>query len=300
MRIGFMGAGRAASAFGLYLIDKNQAVTGYYSRTSQSAQNAAHLTHTKAFGTLTQLLEASDCIGILTGDDQLEIAAAQLAEVLEQSSKQRAVKLFFHMSGSRTSEVLYPLKNLGHHCISLHPLQSLNDPVLARTLLRQCYFTVEGPSSPMANQLIAVLDGPVIGIKPEQKVLYHAAACMASNYLYTLAKEAQRAMTLAGFEPEAGLRALLPLMLGSLESLGTQMPEDALTGPIARGDAKTVASHLDALKSEADLIQYYKQMGLATLQLASSKKLKNTSEVQILEGLLKEEERAYEHEESNR
>lgn len=300
MRIGFMGAGRAAKAFGLYLADKNQEVTGYYSRTSQSALDAAALTQTKAFGTLTQLLETSDCIGILTGDDQLETAAAQLAEALQQPLAQREVKLFFHMSGSRTSEVLYPLKNLGHHCISLHPLQTLNDPILARTLLKQCYFTVEGPSSTLADQLIAVIDGPVMRINPEQKVLYHAAACMASNYLYTLAKEAQRVMVSAGFEPEAGLKALLPLMQGSLESLSYQMPEDALTGPIARGDAKTVAAHLDALKSEAELYQYYKQMGLATLQLASSKKLNNASEIQILGGLLQEEERAYEHEESNR
>lgn len=287
MRIGFMGAGRAAKAFGLYLKEKDQELTGYYSRTFESANEAAKLTETHAFGTPHQLLESSDYIGILTGDDQLETAAAQLAEILAKAPDSYERKLFFHMSGSRTSEVLYPLKVLGHHCISLHPLQSLNEPVLGKELLKHCYFTLEGENSPLVDRLIGVLDGPVIHIEPEQKTLYHAAACMASNYLYTLAREAQAVMTLAGFTKEEGLRALLPLMAGSLESLKQQMPEEALTGPIARGDVETVEAHLEALKQEADLMQYYKQMGLATLQLASSKKLKNTAAIGILEQLLK-------------
>lgn len=286
MNIGFIGSGRMATAFGLYLKHKNFHISGYYSRSYASALTASDHLHTESFQNLEMLLEKSDWIGITTSDDEIE----SVVEALMPYMKSLPHKVFFHMSGSKASSSLYPLQLEGHHCISLHPLQSIADPLLGSDLLSKSYFSVEGDSTPEIEGFLEQFDKPVIRLSAEQKILYHAAACVASNYLYTLAEEAVEMMTIAGFEPKMALEALLPLMAGTLENLKEQSPETALTGPIARGDLKTVENHLTALNAHPALKRVYKEMGLATLQLASRRRLKDFEQIKKLTALLKVEE----------
>lgn len=290
MRIGFIGSGKVATAFGLYLRDKNQAVSGYYSRSNTSAASAAELVQTETFQTLEALIDQSDWIAITTPDDQIEGVALALSQLDMPVSK-----VFFHMSGAKSSACLYPLRSKGHHCLSLHPLQTIAEPEKGRQLLGQCFYAVEGDEDPALDGLLAALERPVVRISPQQKSYYHAAACVASNYLYTLAQEAIELMKLAGFEPQMGFDALKPLMEGTLTNLAGLTPAQALTGPIARGDVSTVREHLEALSEHEALLGVYKQMGLATLQLASLEKLKDPEALHALDTLLKaEEERDHE------
>lgn len=290
MRIGFIGAGKAATAFGLYLKDKNQIISGYYSPTNTSAISAAACVQTETFQTLETLVLASDIIGIATPDDQIEAVVKELANLELGHSK-----VFFHMSGAKSSACLYPIREKGHHCLSLHPLQTLSDPVSGRVLLGRCLYTVEGDEGPEIDTFLNCLDRPVTRITAEQKPFYHAAACVASNYLYTLADQAIQLMTLAGFSPSLGYEALRPLMEGTLNNLESHTPAQALTGPIARGDAETVAKHLDALSEHESLLRVYKQLGLETLQLASLSRLQDSEKIKALETLLKvKEEQVYE------
>ncbi len=282
MRIGFIGSGKVATAFGLYLADKNQKISGYYSRHYSSAVSAAKTVGTESFQTLEDLLEASDWIGITTADDQIENVVAALVPL----SNQWPQKVFFHMSGSKSSECLYPLKSNGHQCLSIHPLQSIADPLLGKELLSKCYFSVEGDTDTSIEAFLSQISGNMIRISTEAKPLYHAAACVASNYLYTLADQAIQMMVYAGFEPDKGREALLPLMKGTLENLENLTPEAALTGPIARGDLETVQNHLEALGEHEGLKRVYKEMGLATLQLASSERLKDPEVIQIMKTIL--------------
>jgi predicted short-subunit dehydrogenase-like oxidoreductase (DUF2520 family) len=99
-----------------------------------------------------------------------------------------------------------------------------------------------------------------LGLQPfdmteERRVLYHAGAAMASNYLVTLFRAAARVFQQAGAPPEA----LVPLMRRTIEN-GFE-----LTGPIARGDWTTVDAHLDALHTHApDLEPMYRALAEAT------------------------------------
>ncbi len=86
----------------------------------------------------------------------------------------------------------------------------------------------------------------LLGLRPfeiadEARVLYHAGAAMASNYLVTLYRSASRLLELAGAPPQA----LVPLMRRTIEN------DFELTGPIARGDWATVEAHLAAIRSRA-------------------------------------------------
>jgi len=89
-----------------------------------------------------------------------------------------------------------------------------------------------------------------LGLRPfelrdESRILYHAGAAMASNYLVTLHRLASRLFEQAGAPPEA----LLPLMRRTVDN-GFE-----LTGPIARGDWATVDAHLAAIHEAAPEIE---------------------------------------------
>lgn len=287
MRTGFIGAGKVATAFGLYLRDKNQQISGYYSRHSISAETAAACVQTETFQTLESLVQHSDWIGITTPDDQIESVVTALSQLELPPSK-----IFFHMSGAKSSACLYPLREKGYQCLSLHPLQTVSDAITGAVLLGSCLYTAEGDRNAEIDQYLESLDRPVAWISAEQKPLYHAAACVASNYLYTLAHEAISIMQLAGFSETLAYEALKPLMSGTLENLSHLSASQALTGPIARGDIQTVSQHLDALCDQQALLRVYKEMGLATLQLASLEKLKDPDKLKALGSLLKVEEQA--------
>jgi predicted short-subunit dehydrogenase-like oxidoreductase (DUF2520 family) len=96
----------------------------------------------------------------------------------------------------------------------------------------------------------------------EWKPVYHAASVFASNYLVTLTRAAVELLERAGFEREAALTALRPLQHRSIDVAG--MPP---TGPIARGDAATVAAHLRAVGPELEPL--YRALGRATLPIVS-------------------------------
>jgi predicted short-subunit dehydrogenase-like oxidoreductase (DUF2520 family) len=94
------------------------------------------------------------------------------------------------------------------------------------------------------------------------KPVYHAASVFASNYLVTLTHAAVSLLGQAGLEREMALMALRPLQHRSVDVAG--LPP---TGPIARGDAATIAAHLDAVGPE--LAPLYRALGRATLPLVT-------------------------------
>jgi predicted short-subunit dehydrogenase-like oxidoreductase (DUF2520 family) len=98
--------------------------------------------------------------------------------------------------------------------------------------------------------------------------LYHASAAFASNYLVTLLAAAARLwQPLGGSEPQA-LEALLPLVRTTLDNVERTGTANALTGPISRGDVRTVRRHLKALAHDApDLLPLYRELGSQTLPL---------------------------------
>jgi predicted short-subunit dehydrogenase-like oxidoreductase (DUF2520 family) len=104
-----------------------------------------------------------------------------------------------------------------------------------------------------------------LGLEPfpladEMKVLHHAAMVFASNYLVTITATAIELLERTGLDRDLALRVLAPLQHRTVEVAGA-----APTGPIARGDAETVAAHLEAVGPE--LAPLYRALGRATLPL---------------------------------
>jgi predicted short-subunit dehydrogenase-like oxidoreductase (DUF2520 family) len=104
-----------------------------------------------------------------------------------------------------------------------------------------------------------------LGLEPfpladDMKVLYHAAMVFASNYLVTVTATAVGLLERTGLDRDLALRVLAPLQHRTVDVAG-----GSPTGPIARGDAETVAAHVEAVGPE--LAPLYRALGRATLPL---------------------------------
>jgi predicted short-subunit dehydrogenase-like oxidoreductase (DUF2520 family) len=171
--------------------------------------------------------------------------------------------------------VLSALQERGVSCATLHPLQTIASPAQGVESLAGAWFGISGSGSALAwaHSIVALLQGRVLEIAPGGKPLYHAAAVVGGNYVIALVEAAVALMERAGVARAEAQSALGPLMRCSLDNALTLGPARALTGPIQRGDARTVALHLaaiDRLDPASDTADLYRALGLYTLHLARS------------------------------
>ena len=173
-----------------------------------------------------------------------------------------------HLSGALSTDSLAPLHHRGYAIGSMHPLMAVADPWLAGDRLVGAAFAMTG--EPVANaaarRLISALGGVPLTIPSAQRPLYHAAAVVASNYLVALTGVAVRMLEQAGVDGDDAVRALLPLLRGTLDNVEQLGVRAAVTGPIARGDIDTVRLHLARLSPGDQVL--YSGLGLELLRLA--------------------------------
>jgi len=194
----------------------------------------------------------------------------------------------FHLSGALGTDPLAPLLEKGYSVGTLHPLQSLADPLLGAEQLKGVYFAVSGEPAAIsaARRIVNPLGSFVLTIPVARRPLYHAAAVFASNYLVVLIGAAGRLMVQAGVPEDEALQAILPLARGSLENLGRLGPVRALTGPVSRGDVETVRLHLRTLEDRERAL--YASLGLEILKLAGEGGLDENSMDELKEMLERE------------
>lgn len=290
MRIGFIGAGRVGTAFGAYLIDKGNALSGYYSQPNESAKKAASLTSSGYYSEMNKLVGDCDLIFITTPDTVIEAVAVSIANQAEDLESNLEGKTFVHMSGAHSSACLKSLEDLGAETGSLHPIQSIADVDTAREQLKTTVFSIEGTigAVDLLKSLMEQMNNTYFVIKSEQKTLYHMAACTVSNYLVTLVDVGLSMYESIGIDREVGYKALYPLIRGTVENLKHMDTKEALTGPIARGDVNTVKAHLDAVSDE-QIEDFYRYLGRATVQMAKEKSGTDVEKLGKLEELLNDE-----------
>jgi predicted short-subunit dehydrogenase-like oxidoreductase (DUF2520 family) len=109
-------------------------------------------------------------------------------------------------------------------------------------------------------------------IDDEGRAAYHAAASVASNFVVTLEAAAERVAAGAGLEPDQARLLLVPLLRRTVDNLAELGPEDALTGPVARGDDATVAAQRQAVSEQApELLDLFDVLVRHTRALAGAK-----------------------------
>jgi len=210
-------------------------------------------------------LPPSDLYLLSVPDDVLAATAAALA--VNPGLKPRGV--VFHASGALDVALLAPLAARGMRVGSLHPAFSFADPARALDCFTGTLCALEGDDGVSAElaSFAAQIGARSFRLTPGGKAAYHAALSMASNFLVTLTGLAEGVAARAGVAPELAVDLLGGLMRQTLDNALSLGPAAALTGPIARGDAATVARHLAVLTLPAERACYV-ALARATLELA--------------------------------
>lgn len=278
-RIGIVGAGRMAQALGWLLRDRGEPVTAVASRNPDSAKQAvAFIGGEVQAVTLEKLMAQCSHVIIAVADQAVHATSEQLAETKITD------RIILHTCGSKGPEVLQPLQVKGNSCGALHPLQTVPSPEKGVQALPGSFFAVAGdaPGVQWAERIISLLDGKILRVAADRWPLYHAAAVMASNYQMALLSAARDLMIAAGVSKAEALPALAPLAKASMENTFVLGPEQALTGPIRRGDTETVKTHLTAMTAlSSDLRDLYASAALITLNLAKQQGLSTEAGGQI-------------------
>jgi predicted short-subunit dehydrogenase-like oxidoreductase (DUF2520 family) len=195
-------------------------------------------------------------------DQAVAEVAAKLARM-----KPSARLSFVHVSGALGLDALHALRD--HPTGSFHPLQAFPAPRDPEAF-RETTVAVDASTPTLMRRLRGL--ARAIGATPkrvgdEDRVLYHAAAVFASNYVDVIVAEAVRLLGEIGWSEVEATRALLPLVEGAVAGIRERGPVQALTGPIRRGDAGTVKRHLAAL-DRLDAGAEYRMLGEIALEIA--------------------------------
>jgi predicted short-subunit dehydrogenase-like oxidoreductase (DUF2520 family) len=267
LKIGIIGAGIVGSALAIRLADNDYEVVAVSSRTHLSAEKLAQtIKGCRALKTNQMVADVADIVFITTPDAMIP----QIASELQWHKGQSVV----HCSGADSAEVLEPARKMGANTGAFHPLQSFAGVKQAIANLPGSTIAIEAaePLFTTLKEIAEKLNCRWIELKAENKVIYHAAAVIASNYLVTLVKLADDLWETFGIPREQATQALLPLLKGTLNNIEIAGIPQALTGPIARGDTETVKKHIAALQKEApDALSAYCELGLQTIPIAQAK-----------------------------
>ncbi|MHC4134938.1 MAG: Rossmann-like and DUF2520 domain-containing protein [Planctomycetota bacterium] len=253
MRIAFVGCGAAGRPLGVAWRRNGHAIGAVHARTS-----AAEAVRVLGAGVPNGPVDDADVVVFATPDDAL-------AEVARRHILAPA-QVALHLSGAHPSTILAPT---GARTASLHPLCPFADLEPSLAALPDSYFFVEGDAVETAERLARDLGPHVSRIATQDKVLYHAGAAIASNYVVTLLGLARELLTQAGVDEEHALGALVRLARGAVDNVSHVGVARGLTGPAARGDVELIARHVEALPDPTRAL--YLKLLEATLPIARAK-----------------------------
>lgn len=268
MRIGIAGAGRTGCSLALALNAAGACIAGVYSRKPETSADIFIGTGIACEGDISTFVRKCDVIFLTVPDSAIASFATSISMICGNDVSGR---LFLHCSGAMTSAELDVLAARGAVTGSLHPIQTFPDRAGSWESMCGIHFGFEGSDEALsaARETVALLKGEMLVISREAKPLYHAAACMLSNYIAALSHAAGKLLERAGIPKDTGMKAFAPLLMSTVENIIAAGSAKALTGPISRGDTATVQEHILAIgEDDRAMAEVYKVLGRLTTELA--------------------------------
>jgi predicted short-subunit dehydrogenase-like oxidoreductase (DUF2520 family) len=281
-KVAIIGAGKVGTSLAFHLERKGYSIVAVASRTEKSLERARNYLKAGLFTlNLTEAASAGEVIFISTNDD----AISKVAKKIARGGGFRKGQFVYHLSGACSLTVLKPAENAGSFVGSIHPLQTFPNIEAGITRIPGTVFgiTAQGKGLEIAKELVEAVGGKPVEVREEDKPLYHAAACIACNYLDALMYVAFKFYEAIGIEKREAWQAMKPLVEATLSNIEAKGAVEALTGPIARGDVETVRKHLQTIENTLPhFLPFYKEMGKVTLKVAKEKDLSQKTYREIL------------------
>lgn len=265
LRVGVVGAGRVGAVLGAALRAAGHDVVAASAVSDASRDRAELLLPGVPVRAVPEVVAAADLVLLAVPDDALSDLVAGLAATGTWVPGQMAV----HTSGRHGLAPFAPAAAQQVLPLAIHPAMTFTGTSVDLARLPECCFgiTTPEPLRPVAEALVVEIGGEPVWVPEAARGRYHAALAHGSNHLVTLVAQAMEVLTSAGIEPAD--RVLRPLLQASLDN-ALASGDAARTGPVARGDAGTVAAHLHELADLApDLPAAYTALARATAQRAS-------------------------------
>jgi predicted short-subunit dehydrogenase-like oxidoreductase (DUF2520 family) len=278
--ITIIGAGKVGRAIGKSAFLAGHKIGDLICRSLSSAVAASRFVGagTPQASPVTRL-QAVDLILISTQDDRIaeavklvERLAGPLLRANQGPALRRRRPVVLHTSGALSSQELAPLKARGFAVGSCHPLQTFESARRSVRSIRRSYFCIEGEPNALraARRLVRDIGGGFFEIPTGQKELYHAGAVLASGGLTALISISLEILELCGLSDKQAMRALFPLIQGTLANIQAVGPRRALTGPVPRGDTGTMKLNTRALALvQPEWAKIYKLLAKRSLILLS-------------------------------
>lgn len=242
LAVGVVGAGRVGAVLGAALRRAGHPVVAASVVSDASRRRAAALLPDVPLVAPPDVVASADLALLAVPDDALP----GLVEGLVAAGALRAGQLVAHPSGRYGANVLAPATARGALPLALHPVMTFTGTSVDLARLAGCSFGVTAPEPlrPIAEALVVEMGAEPQWVAEDARPLYHAALAAGANHLVTLVAESMDLLARAGVATPG--RLLGPLLGAALDN-ALRSGDLALTGPVARGDAGTVAVHVREL-----------------------------------------------------
>jgi predicted short-subunit dehydrogenase-like oxidoreductase (DUF2520 family) len=238
--VGVVGAGRVGAVLGAALVAAGHRVVATAAVSAASRRRAALLLPGAEIRPADEVARAArELLLLAVPDDALPGVVSGMATT---GALNRGTTVA-HTSGAHGAGVLGDVPGM-----ALHPAMTFTGEAADLDRLPGISWGVTATDRAFATRLVADLGGVPEWIDEQSRPLYHAALAHGANHLVTLVNEAADLLRAAGVEHPR--KVLAPLLRAALDN-SLRLGEDALTGPVSRGDAGTVRKHLDRMPAEA-------------------------------------------------
>lgn len=284
--IAIIGLGKVGTAVGYLLRRAGYEIRAVADNSVDAMERGISYTGGEGFSDPVRASMQADAIFITTPDDFIESVCNEISQGGGVSPGKRVV----HMSGAGGLNLLESARGNGAQVASIHPLQSFADVKgVIETIPGSTFaITADGETKDWAMGIVADLGGTPFLVSETDKPLYHAAACVASNYLVTLMSIVEDIYLNLGMNSDEAVKSFWPLVRGTMKNMEGRGIAKSLTGPIARGDSGTIRTHLKVLREKTpELLEIYRTMGLATVEIGLRNKTLSEERAGEIKSLLK-------------
>jgi predicted short-subunit dehydrogenase-like oxidoreductase (DUF2520 family) len=283
--IAILGLGKVGMAVGFLLRTAGYRIVAVASRSTVSLNKGIVYTGGEAYTNYSDAAAQAECILITTADDAIESVCKEISSAGSIKPGNKVI----HMSGAGGLNLLETAHAVGANVACIHPLQSFADVEGAIKNIPGSTFgiTTVDEIKEWSVQIVRDLGGIPFFVSDTDKPLYHVAACIASNYLTTLIHMVEEIYQLVGLNREDSIRAIWPLVKGTMKNIEEKGTVHALTGPVARGDIGTINKHIQALHNRLPaLLPAYSILGLLTTEIGLKKETLSPHNAERIKELL--------------